>query len=139
MTLDGTLIVTNCDVIIDADYGELVDFHHKNGDDITIVGSLKNYHIPYGICEIVNGGSLERITEKPEYNFLVNTGMYVLHSKTLGLIPEGEVFHMTDLIGRVQESGGRVAVFPVSDKAWIDTGEWAEYRKALRQLRVDYD
>jgi dTDP-glucose pyrophosphorylase len=137
--LDRTLIVTNCDVIIDADYGELVDFHHVNSNDITIVGSLKNYHIPYGICEIANGGSLERITEKPEYNFLVNTGMYVLGAQTLGLIPEGVVFHMTDLIGCVQKSGGKVAVFPVSDKAWIDTGEWAEYRKALRELRVDYD
>lgn len=137
--VSGSFVVTNCDIIIDADYGELVDFHHSADDEITIVGSLKNYHIPYGICEIVNGGSLSRITEKPEYNFLVNTGMYVLKAGTLGLIPEGEVFHMTDLIERVRERGGRVAVFPVSDKAWIDTGEWAEYRKALKQLRVDYD
>jgi len=137
--LDGSLMVTNCDILIDADYGELVDFHETNQDDITIVGSLKNYHIPYGICEIVNGGQLTKITEKPEYNFLVNTGMYVLRSETLSLIPEDEVFHMTDLIERVKQAGGRVAVFPVSDKAWIDTGEWVEYRKALRQLRVDYD
>ena len=34
-------------------------------------------------------------------------------------------------------AGGRVAVFPVSDKAWLDTGEWAEYRKALKQFEVD--
>lgn len=138
-TINGSLMVTNCDIIIDADYIELLDFHKASGDDITIVGSLKNYHIPYGICEIVNGGLLTKITEKPEYNFLVNTGMYVLRSDILSLIPENQVFHMTDLIERVQQEGGRVAVFPVSDKAWIDTGEWAEYRKALRQLRVDYD
>lgn len=135
--LAGSIIVTNCDILIEADYAELVEFHHKNHNDITIVGSLKNYHIPYGICEIVNGGTLARITEKPEYNFLVNTGMYVLRAETLRLIPEGEIFHMTHLIESVKEMGGKVAVFPVSDKAWLDTGEWAEYRKALKQLQVE--
>ena len=135
--LEGSLIVTNCDIIIEADYSELVKFHDKNHNDITIVGSLKNYHIPYGICEIVNGGTLTKITEKPEYNFLVNTGMYVLRAETLHLIPKDEIFHMTHLIEKVKETGGKVAVFPVSDKAWLDTGEWAEYRKALKQLQVE--
>ena len=134
---DGSLIVTNCDIILDTDYSELVEFHQKNANDITIVGSLKNYHIPYGICEIADGGELVRFTEKPEYNFLVNTGMYVLQAESLCLIPEGEFFHMTDLIDRVKETGGKVAVFPVSDKAWLDTGEWAEYRKALKQFEAD--
>jgi dTDP-glucose pyrophosphorylase len=136
-SLDGSLIVTNCDIILDTDYAELVEFHEKNANEITIVGSLKNYHIPYGICEIRNGGELVRITEKPEYNFLVNTGMYVLRSESLRLIPEGKLFHMTDLIDRVKDTGGKVAVFPVSDKAWLDTGEWAEYRKALKQFEAD--
>lgn len=135
--LTGSFIVTNCDIIIDADYAELVKFHRKNNNDITVVGSLKNYHIPYGICEIADGGTLVRITEKPEYNFLVNAGVYVLRAETLHLIPSGEIFHMTNLIEKVKESGGRVAVFPVSDRAWLDTGEWAEYRKALKQLQVE--
>ncbi len=135
--LHGSIVVTNCDIIITTDYSELVAFHDGGANDITVVGSLKNYHIPYGICEIVNGGTLAGIREKPEYNFLVNTGMYVLRTEALGLIPEGQFFHMTQLIDKVRESGGKVAVFPVSDKAWIDTGEWAEYRKALRQLRVE--
>ena len=136
-TVDGSLIVTNCDIILDTDYGELVEFHEAGHNDITIVGSLKNYHIPYGVCEIADGGELVKITEKPEYNFLVNTGMYVVRAETLCLIPEGEFFHMTHLIERAQETGGRVALFPVSDKAWIDTGEWTEYRKALQRFEAD--
>jgi NDP-sugar pyrophosphorylase family protein len=135
--LKDSLVVTNCDVIIKTDYAELVEFHERNANDITVVGSVKNFNIPYGICEIANGGTLVCIREKPEYNFLVNTGLYVLRSDALGLIPESELFHMTQLIERVRESGGKVAVFPVSDKAWIDTGQWAEYREALKQLQVD--
>lgn len=27
-----------------------------------------------------------------------------------------------------------VRVFPVSERSWIDTGKWEEYRKAVQQL-----
>jgi len=28
-----------------------------------------------------------------------------------------------------QENNGTIGVYPVSEKAWIDVGQWAEYRK----------
>lgn len=130
--INDSLLVTNCDIIIKADYADLVDFHYKMGNMITIVASMKSYHIPYGICEIENGGCLTKMVEKPEYSFLVNTGMYVLHADVLDLIPDGELFDITDLIEKVKEQNGKVGVFPVSDHAWLDIGEWAEYKKALK-------
>lgn len=132
--IDSSLIVTNCDVIIKADYHDLIEHHMSKGNDITLVASLKNYHIPYGVCMIENGGTLNRIHEKPEYNFLVNTGLYVLKHETLEFIPENEFFHITHLIEKVQEAGGKIGVYPISDKSWVDTGEWAEYKKALSQI-----
>jgi len=132
--VDSSLILTNCDVIIKTDYHDVVEFHELNGNDITLVASLKNYCIPYGVCEIENGGTLNRINEKPEYNFLVNTGMYILKHETLGLIPENEFFHITHLIEKVKEAGGKIGVYPISDKSWIDTGEWVEYKNALSQI-----
>ncbi len=132
--IDTSLIITNCDVIIKADYHDIVEQHLSSGNDITLVASLKNYSIPYGVCEIENGGTLSRIREKPEYNFLVNTGLYVIKHETLELIPENEFFHITHLIEKVKEAGGKIGVYPISDKSWIDTGEWAEYKNALSQI-----
>ena len=132
--INTPLIITNCDVIIKADYHDLVEHHLAKGNDITLVASLKNYNIPYGVCEIENGGTLNRIREKPEYNFLVNTGLYVLQPETLELIPENEFFHITHLMEKVKATGGKVGVYPISDKSWIDTGEWAEYKNALNQI-----
>jgi dTDP-glucose pyrophosphorylase len=134
--MDGSFLVTNCDVIIKVDCRELVRHHHSNQNDLTLVASLKNYHIPYGICEIQNGGTLARITEKPEYSFLVNTGMYLLKPEILNLIPPGECFHMTQLIDRLRETGGKVGVFPIGEDSWLDTGEWAEYQKALKKFEL---
>jgi NDP-sugar pyrophosphorylase family protein len=128
------LIVTNCDIVIQADYAELVSFHGDNNFDLTLVASLKDYHIPYGVCELEDGGRLSRIREKPQYSFLVNTGMYVVRHDRLSLIPETGRCDMTDFIVRIKEAGGRIGVFPIGEKAWVDTGEWTEYRKALDNL-----
>jgi dTDP-glucose pyrophosphorylase len=128
------LIVTNCDVVIQADYAELVSFHTENDYDLTLVASLKDYRIPYGICELEKGGCLARIREKPQYSFLVNTGMYVVRRDRLSLIPEETRCDMTDFIEHLKKVGGRIGVFPIGENAWVDTGEWTEYRKALDTL-----
>ena len=128
------LIVTNCDVVIQADYAELVSFHTENDYDLTLVASLKDYRIPYGVCELEKGGCLARIEEKPQYSFLVNTGMYVVRRDRLGLIPEETRCDMTDFIEHLKKAGGRIGVFPIGENAWVDTGEWTEYRKALDTL-----
>jgi len=128
------LIVTNCDIVIQADYAELVSFHTDHDYDLTLVASLKDYHIPYGVCELEKGGCLARITEKPQYSFLVNTGMYVVRRDRLELIPERSRCDMTELMERIKEAGGRIGVFPIGENAWVDTGEWTEYRKAIDTL-----
>ena len=132
--LNKPFFVSNCDIIIETDYADLYRFHTQNRHDITLVASAKQFNIPYGICEINSNGSLERIKEKPEYNFLVNAGMYVLNPAVLELIPDNQLFHITHLIDKVREKGGVVGVYPVSENAWIDVGQWAEYKKALKVI-----
>lgn len=132
---EGDIIVTNCDVIIKADYHALMDHHRKEDNDITMVVSLRHYDIPYGICDIVDNGQLCAMREKPHFNFLVNTGLYVLRASVLEMIPENQFYHLTDLIEDVKSRGGRVGVYPISDKAWLDTGEWQQYCDTMAQLR----
>jgi len=132
--LKRPFFVSNCDIIIEADYADIFRFHTNNNYDITLVASAKQYNIPYGICELNGSGSLERIQEKPEYSFLVNTGMYVLNPSVIDLIPDNGLFHITHLIDKVKENNGTIGVYPVSEKAWIDVGQWAEYRNALKVI-----
>ncbi|MFA6290432.1 MAG: sugar phosphate nucleotidyltransferase, partial [Victivallales bacterium] len=43
----GSFIMTNCDIIIEADYNEVLNHHEKEDNDITLVASLKHFNIPY--------------------------------------------------------------------------------------------
>lgn len=128
--LEKEIFLSNCDIIIETDYSDLLSHHIKTKNAITMVASLKHYKIPYGICEIENGGNLIKIKEKPEYDLLVNTGMYIISPKMLKYIPENEFFHITDLIEKVKNSD-KIGIYPISENSWIDTGEWAEYKKAI--------
>jgi len=132
----GVIFVTNSDIIIEGDYAKILKFHKENKNEITIVASVKNYNIPYGVCEIGNGGILQKIKEKPNLSFLVNTGMYVLNSSALNLIPDGEFYHITQLIEDIKCSGKRVGVFPISENAWMDVGEWDKYKEALVKFKI---
>ena len=132
--LDSSFFVSNCDIIIDADYSEVYKYHLECKNDITIVGALKHYAIPYGVLETGESGKLQSIQEKPELTFKINSGMYILESKMLQLIPENVHYHITELIEDVRKSGGKVGVFPVSEGAWMDIGEWSEYNKTIKRL-----
>jgi uncharacterized protein YcbK (DUF882 family) len=44
---------------------------------------------------------------------------------------------MTQLIHDLKNNGGKVGVYPVSEKSWIDIGEWASYKKALEKFGYD--
>lgn len=132
--VSGDVIVTNCDVIIKADYHAMVEHHRREDNDITVIVSMRSYDIPYGVCDIVDNGQLCAMREKPHYDFMVNTGLYILRSSALALIPENEFYHLTQLIDDVRSRGGRVGVYPISEKAWLDTGEWRQYCETISQI-----
>ena len=76
---------------------DLIDFHKKNNFDLTIVSSSEIYKIPYGVCKIVNN-RLSNIIEKPQSDFLANTGFYVVNSKIFSLIKKNQSLSFVELI-----------------------------------------
>ena len=132
--LKRTFFVSNCDILVDQDYREIYDYHRENSNTITVVAALHHLLIPYGIMHSEENGRLRQMEEKPEITYKINTGMYVMEPGVLDLIPEGQEFHVTELIDKVRLSGGTVGVFPVSEKSWMDIGQWSEYQKTIRQF-----
>ncbi len=123
--------VTNCDILVDQDYAEIYKYHKENKNELTVVAALKHISIPYGTLETGEDGILEKITEKPELTYLINSGLYILEPHLLDEIPTNEFYHITTLINKLISEKRRVGVFPVSEKSWRDIGEWKEYFKFI--------
>lgn len=131
--IKDTFFVSNCDIIIDEDYGEILKYHRENHNEITVVAAIKNLAIPYGSLETKEEGLLSDIKEKPEYTFKINTGMYILEPRLINEIPEDEFYHITFLIEKLMKEGRRVGVYPINEGSWIDVGNWDEYLKFVNR------
>jgi len=131
-----TFFLSNCDILIEADYADIFKFHQQKKNKITLVSSMKNFMVPYGVCEIENGGILKGIKEKPEFDFFVNTGMYVLDKTVLEDIPKNKFYNMTDLISDYLIKDERIGVYPVSEKSWLDMGQLEVLQEMLKKFEI---
>lgn len=132
-SIKETFFVSNCDIMINDDYSEILKYHKENNNELTVVAALKSFKIPYGTVETGNDGILDKLVEKPELTYLINTGLYILEPHLINEIPQNEFYHITTLIEKLRDENRRVGVFPVSENSWIDIGEWPEYLSRINE------
>lgn len=125
-----TFFVSNCDILIDEDYADILDYHRNNKNELTVVAAVKTLTIPYGTIITGENGILESIEEKPTFSFKINTGLYILEPTLLNDIPD-EFFHITHLMEKLKGEGRRVGVYPIRQNDWQDMGDWSEYLKMI--------
>ncbi len=132
-----SFFVTNCDIIIEEDYSDIMKHHKTENNLITIVAAMKNTTIPYGTLELGEGGQVAKLKEKPIFSFLTNTGLYVLEPRFLDLIPKNSFIHITDVIQECINQGEKVGIYPISEHAWMDMGQMGELEKMRERLGID--
>ena len=130
------IYVTNCDALILADYADIYEHHRNSGNDITMVSALKKITIPYGVVNTGDNGELLSMEEKPKMSYFVNTGMYVVNPGVINEIPDDELFHMTNLIEKVMNNGGKVGTYPISEDSFLDMGEFDEMKRMEQKLNT---
>lgn len=135
----GTFFLNNCDILIEDDYSDILDYHRSHSNIITIVCATKNITIPYGTVETSEGGQVISLREKPGFSFLTNTGFYVIEPDFLEAIPENTFVHITDIIQKCIDSGQSVGMYPVSSHAWMDMGQMPELEKMRERLYGEQD
>lgn len=132
-----SFFVTNCDIIIEEDYADILKYHKLEGNIITIVSAMKNVVIPYGTIDVSEDGQVVKLKEKPNFTFLTNTGLYVLEPRFLEMIPKDTFIHITDIIQLCIDSGEKVGMYPISEYAWMDMGQLEELEKMRERLAND--
>ena len=135
-TFDTPFIVTNCDILIHADYADIFQYHQAAGNELTMVTALKNIVVPYGVIHSSGNGRIDSMEEKPKLSYFVNTGMYILNPKLLQEIPQEVCFHMTDLADQLLKEGRKVGMYPISEDSFLDMGEFEEMRRMEEKLNL---
>jgi NDP-sugar pyrophosphorylase family protein len=132
--LSGPVIITNCDILIETDYENLLKRHIASDNAMTIVASLQDTVIPYGVIHTSEDGYIETIEEKPRLSYLINTGMYIVDARYLKLIPHDRMYHMTELAEELLRREHKVGTYPVSENSFLDMGQFEELKKMEERI-----
>jgi dTDP-glucose pyrophosphorylase len=135
--INSTFILSNCDILIEEDYEKIYNYHKKGKNLITMVCSLKNIRIPYGVIEISETGEIENMKEKPELSFFTNTGMYIVEPKVIEELEEDRVIGFPDIIEQYKSQGEKIGIYPISENSWMDMGQIDEMEEMRRRLERD--
>lgn len=136
--LDGivneTFILSNCDILIREDFSKIMKLHREAGHVITMICSLKNFSVPYGVVEIGEDGGIAGMREKPELSFFTNTGCYIVEPEVIREIPEGRRIGFPDVILSCREKGKKVGVYPIGENSWSDMGQLDELERMKERV-----
>ena len=129
---EDLFFVSNCDSVVSENYNDILKFHTNNKNDITIVASKKSVKFPYGVCLLNDKNKFTGFKEKPNYNFLLNTGLYVINRKELKLLKNNQKIDMDEFILRLKKKKKKIDVYQVDHKNWHDFGSWESYNNFIK-------
>ena len=120
-------IVSNCDIMTDIHYGELLDFHNNHNADATMAVRIHEWENPYGVVR-TKGIDIINFEEKPVVRSNINAGIYVLEPSVIDDIKKDTKFDMPNLFERLKKKDLKTIVYPVHE-AWLDVGRPEDYYK----------
>jgi dTDP-glucose pyrophosphorylase len=126
--IDYPLVVMNGDLITELDVSRLLHFHEKGSYAVTMCLRGHQVQIPFGVAD-VRGDELVAVREKPQHEYLINAGVYVVSPNVIGLVPKRREFPMTDLFDLCFARKLRVGAH-VIDGDWLDVGQPEQLRRA---------
>ena len=104
------IINVDCEPLNDK-YEEIYNYHRKNEHIITVVTCVKRVQLPYDIVETDLTGSISNMSEKPEFTFMVETGVYVVNPEVVKYVPRYNEVGINELIRICLNNKGSVGVF----------------------------
>lgn len=127
--LDNEPFITmNGDLITDLNFLEMYSIHLEKFAELTMATTTYNVKLPYGVIDMI-GNDIISIREKPELDFMVNAGIYVVSPSALDFVPKDEYYDMPDLIQSLIDQGRKVEIYHI-DGEWQDLGTMESYEEA---------
>ena len=131
-----TFFMSNCDIIVQANYSDILDYHKQSGNMVTMVCARKDFEVPYGTVYLDKDNQITKMEEKPHFDYHVNTGFYVIEPSFLERIPQDVFIHITDVIATCIRNGDRVGAYLIQPAAWMDMGQFDELEKMRERMGI---
>ncbi len=119
--LTQDFFVINADVIVNLDVDDMLARHAKSQSIATMCVRRYSHQIPYGVIRADEQHQITAIEEKPDVEFDINAGVYLLSPDCLKYVEGPTYLDMPTLFERVMAGGDSANVYRVDDY-WFDVG-----------------
>lgn len=132
--LPENFLVMNGDVLTDLNFSDFFDRHERNNSIFTIASHRRIEKIDYGLLHQDENNKLIRFEEKPNYDFLVSMGVYMVNRSAVDYIPENTFFGFDHLMYKLLEVKHPATVYEFNG-FWLDIGRPSDYEIAIEKVR----
>ncbi|WP_034445901.1 nucleotidyltransferase family protein [Butyrivibrio sp. AE2032] len=122
------VIVINGDILTQIDIDAMIRYHEKEKSVATMASRRIINTIPYGVIRTA-GNEITEIAEKPQKEYMVNAGIYILSAEAIKEIPTDTYYDMTSLFQTLIKAGKKTVMFPTHEY-WIDIGHIEDFKQA---------
>lgn len=129
--LPDDFLVMNGDVLTDLDFNAIFYKHLNANSHFTISAFRRTEKIDYGVLEINSDHQLIGFNEKPNFDFLVSMGVYIVNKSVINEIPKNTFFGFDHLMHRLIEKGVHPTIV-VHNGSWLDIGRPDDYEQAIQ-------
>ena len=126
-----TMIITNCDILTNINYSDIIRYHHANKNKLTLASRFYKLDNPYGVIKIDKTNKVTGIDEKPSENNLISAGIYVIDTSVLKYLKYNSKIDMTDFINYLASKKLKIGTCPIHEN-WLDMGTLKDIKKTIR-------
>jgi len=132
--LPDNFLVMNGDILTDLDFSELMESHISNKADLTISSYVRNQNIDFGVLEVNAESLVTGFKEKPDYEFLVSMGVYVLKRTLVDQLEENKPYGFDNLV--IDGIANNIMIYSyLYDGYWLDIGRPDDYIRANKDYK----
>lgn len=130
--LPEDFLVMNGDVLTDLNFEEFYSSHVGKKANFTIASYLRKDKVEYGVLIKNENSELVQFQEKPENDYLVSMGVYMMNKTNLNYIPFDTFFGFDHLMNTLIDKKQYPSIFQFNGY-WLDIGRPADYERAIEE------
>lgn len=130
--LPEQFLVMNGDILTDLRYRDLMEFHETSRAEITVAVYKRTVKIDYGVLRHQDG-RIVMFSEKPQFDFDVSMGVYVLNRSVVERLTPGSRYGFDNLMHDGLARDGRMVVYP-HPGYWLDIGRPDDFDRANEEF-----
>jgi NDP-mannose synthase len=131
--LPEDFLVMNGDILTDLDFDAFYKNHLAEKNNFTIASYKRIDKIDFGVLKVNEHNRLVNFSEKPDYEFLVSMGIYMVNKKVVDYIPENTYFGFNHLMDLLIDRKEFPSIYRY-DGYWLDIGRPDDYEKAIQEM-----